>query len=78
MGSKKRVKSREELAKVASHAIGIAEVLFSGPNRGAEKKEWVVDFINEKVNLPLLNEAQEEKLISFLIDCLCGIIDKKR
>jgi len=79
MPSKKRkVKNRKELALVASNAIRIAEVLFEGPGRGAEKKEWVVDFINEKINLPLLNENQEEKLISFLVDCLCGIINKHR
>jgi hypothetical protein len=55
-------------------AIVLAEDIFPGPKMGKKKREWVVTFINEHVNMPLLNERQEARVIGFAVDILCEII----
>ena len=76
---KMRRKNRLKInrAQIMKKAILIAEDLFPEPKSGSEKKAFVVDFINERVNLPLLNERQEEKLIGFAVDVLCELIFEK-
>jgi len=76
MAKKPRVK-KEKLGDVIAHAVTLAEVLFPEPKSGATKKEWVVDFVNDKINLPILTERQEEKLLELVIDIVCGFIFKK-
>ena len=46
----------------------MAEAVFPEPGRGKDKRQWVVDLVNDKINLPLLNERQEEVLIGALVD----------
>ena len=71
----KRLSARKiKRAQIMQKAILIAEDLFPEPKSGPEKRAFVVDFINERVNLPLLNERQEERLIGFAIDILCEIM----
>ncbi len=55
----------------------MAEDLFPEPKSGKKKRKWVVQFINEHVNLPLLNERQEEKLIGFAVDIVCELVFDK-
>ena len=64
-------------AAIMKNAILIAEDLFPEPKSGPKKRKFVVDFINEHVNLPLLNERQEERLIGFAVDILCDFIFDK-
>jgi len=61
-------------AKIMKKAIVLAEDIFPGPKMGKKKREWVVTFINEHVNMPLLNERQEARVIGFAVDILCEII----
>ena len=46
-----------------------------------ENKEEIVDEINKKINIPLVSEAREEKVIDSLFDgmmeILEGILSKK-
>jgi hypothetical protein len=63
--------------KILQQAIIMAEDLFPGPKMGKKKKAWVVTFINEHVNLPLLNERQEERIIGFAVDMLCDLMFQK-
>ena len=46
-----------------------------------DNKDEIVDGINEKVNLPLISEAKEEKILDSLFDAfmeiLEGILGKK-
>ena len=63
--------------KILQQAIIMAEDLFPGPKTGKKKKAWVVKFINEHINLPLLNERQEEKSIGFAVDMLCDLMFQK-
>ena len=64
-------------AKIMKQAILIAEDLFPEPKSGAKKQKFVVDFINTHVNLPLLNERQEERLIAFAVTIVCDLLFNK-
>tara|TARA_R110000824_G_scaffold43748_3_gene127644 strand:- start:1363 stop:1590 length:228 start_codon:yes stop_codon:yes gene_type:complete len=63
--------------KILQQAIVMAEDLFPGPKKGKKKKAWVVEFINSHVNVPLLNERQEERIIAFAVDMLCDLMFEK-
>jgi hypothetical protein len=63
--------------KILQQAILMAEDLFPEPGSGKEKRKWVVTFINEHVNFPILNERQEERVIGFAVDLLCDLMFQK-
>jgi|TARA_R100000808_G_scaffold5066_1_gene15725 hypothetical protein len=63
--------------KILQQAIIMAEDLFPGPKKGKEKRAWVIKFINEHVNFPILNERQEAKIIGFAVDVLCDLMFQK-
>lgn len=68
----------KKLGPVLINAIQMAEELFAEvPKSGKAKKEWVVDFVNKHVDLPLLNERQEERLLSLTVDILCALVMKR-
>ena len=68
----------KKLGPVLINAIQMAEELFAEvPKSGKAKKEWVVDFVNKHVDLPLLNERQEERLLSLTVDVLCALVMKR-
>jgi len=73
---RRRIKLKD-LGKIISSAIQFAEDLFPDPKSGETKKAFVVDLINEKVDIPLLNENQEEMLLSVLIDVICTLVLKR-
>jgi hypothetical protein len=60
--------------QVIKQAIMMAEQLFPEPKSGKKKRDWVVAFINEHVNLPLLNERQEERMIGFAVDVAVDLL----
>ena len=60
--------------QVIKQAIMMAEQLFPEPKSGKKKRDWVVAFINEHVNLPLLNERQEERVIGFAVDVAVDLL----
>lgn len=60
--------------KILKQAILMAEDLFPEPKSGKKKRKWVVQFINEHVNVPLLNERQEAKAIGFAVDVVCDLL----
>lgn len=37
-------------------------------------KKQLIEFINSKVDIPVLNEEQEEKLLEVLVDLLISLI----
>jgi hypothetical protein len=61
--------------KILKQAILMAEDLFPEPKTGKKKRAWVVKFINEHVNVPILNERQEAKAIGFAVDVVCDLIE---
>jgi|TARA_Y100000310_G_scaffold20233_1_gene19732 hypothetical protein len=70
----KRKVRLKDLGKVLKQAIQMAEVLFPDAGSGAEKREWVVDLVNEKLDIPFLNERQESQLLGILIDVLVDLV----
>ena len=63
--------------KILQQAIIMAEDIFPGPKKGKKKRAWVIKFINEHVNIPILNERQEERIIGFAVDMLCDLMFSK-
>ena len=59
---------------IMRQAIIMAEGLYPEPKSGKKKQKWVVTFINEPVNIPLLNERQEAKVIAFAVDLFCDLV----
>ena len=43
-----------------------------------ERREWVVGLLNAKLDVPILNEGQEEVMLSLLVDVVSDIIFKER
>ena len=43
-----------------------------------ERREWVVELLNEKLDVPILTEHQESVLLSLCVDVACDIIFKQR
>ena len=60
--------------KIFKQAILMAEDLFPEPKSGKKKRKWVVNFINEHVNVPLLNERQVAKAIGIAVDVVCDLL----
>jgi len=70
----KRKVRLKDLGKLLKQAICMAEVLFPDAGSGAEKREWVVDLVNEKLDIPFLNERQESQLLGIIIDVLVDLV----
>jgi len=73
MGRKRRV-SLSDLRKVLVRAVQMAEVLFPEAGSGEEKRKWVVDFVNERLDIPFLNERQESLILGIIIDVIVDIV----
>jgi hypothetical protein len=43
-----------------------------------ERKQWVVDLLNERLDIRILTEKQEDVLLSMCVDVVCDIIFKRR
>jgi len=77
MGRRKKIDA-SQLGPILVNAIQMAESLFAEtPKSGPAKKEFVVDFVNKHIDLPLLSERQEERLLSLTVDVLCALVMRK-
>ncbi len=72
-----RRKKKINRANVIKHAVLMAEDLFPAPKSGKAKRAFVIDLINSKINLPILNEKQEEVVIGLLVDLVCDFVFQK-
>ena len=70
-------KRKAKRAAIIKKAILIAEDLFPEPKSGKAKKDWVVTFLNKHIDIPLIGEKAEEKLIGFTIDVVCDLLFKQ-
>tara|TARA_R110000751_G_scaffold129945_6_gene231903 strand:- start:1109 stop:1417 length:309 start_codon:yes stop_codon:yes gene_type:complete len=41
---------------------------------GADKKAWVVVLLNKKIDIPILNEDQEELVFDLMVDIVCDLM----
>ena len=54
-------------------AIKLAEELLTG---GTEKKKYVIDYVNGKIDIPWVPEAIEAKIIEFSIDLVIAAFNQ--
>lgn len=64
----------KKLGVLIATACREAEKLFPETKSGDQKKEWVVDLLNKKVDIPLMTEKQEAALLGLLVDVVCDVI----
>ena len=77
MGRKRTRLRIKDIGPVLMKVIQLAEQLFPEPKSGETKRKWVVDFVNEKIDIPFLNEQQESMILGVIIDVLVGVALKK-
>ena len=75
MGRKRRV-SPQDLGKVLAGAIRAAEILFPESGSGVDKREWVVDTVNEKLDIPFISERQESLILGVIVDVIVDMVLK--
>jgi|TARA_R110000824_G_scaffold3120_5_gene14415 hypothetical protein len=69
---KKKIRAKfQNLGLLLKSACLMAEEM---GGTGEEKKKWVVDTINKKLDIPLLNEDQEEIVLELMVDIVCDLI----
>ena len=74
MGNK-FITSIQKAAQVIRDAVVLAESIWDGYEKsGDAKKQFVIDLINDKIDLPFIGEATEEKLISLIIDVVVELV----
>ena len=70
----KKIRPRK-VGRVLVRAIHLAADLFSEqPKSGPDKRKWVVEFVNDKLDIPFLNENQESLILGILIDILVEVV----
>lgn len=79
MGRRNRKKiNNARLGQVLVHAVQMAEELFAHvPKSGPQKREWVIGFINEHIDLPWVSERHEAVLLGILVDVVVGLVMKR-
>lgn len=60
--------------RLIKHAILLAEDLFPEPKSGKQKREWVVQWLNDHIDIPLMSERREEQMLTWVIGCFCDIL----
>lgn len=64
----------DRLARILTKAVWLAEEMFPEPGEGEKKKAWVIEFINERVNLPGISERMEEKMLQIVVDVVVALV----
>lgn len=60
--------------RLIKHAILLAEDLFPEPKSGEKKREWVVDWLNQHIDIPLISERRERQMLNWVIGCFCDVL----
>lgn len=69
----------EALLEMLEDLVQVAEAEFDEPGSGAEKRKFVIDRINEDVNVPIIfSEEREAELIGVLVDYTVDLYNKGR
>jgi len=68
---------RRKIGRLAVRAVEMAEELFPEPGAGAKKRKWVVEFLNDKINIPGIGEGMEERMLALLVDVVVDLVINK-
>ncbi len=66
----------EFFKKLINTIIEIEKEFFNIPESGEEKKQKVIEIINKIVDIPVIPEFLEEKILGVLIDLIVFIFNK--
>lgn len=67
-------KRNDRLARILTKAVWLAEEMFPEPGAGPQKKAWVVEFINSKVDIPGIGERMEERILKIVVDVVVALV----
>ena len=71
---KKKVRAKvQRLGLILKNACEVADDLMPHSSN-EEKRDWVVSLLNQKLDIPLLSEDQEEAVLGILVDVTCDLI----
>jgi len=68
---------RRKIGRLAARAVEMAEEVFPEPGAGAKKRKWVVEFLNDKINIPGIGEGMEERMLALLVDVVVDLVINK-
>ena len=76
---KRATRKKKARAKIKKLGLLIAEACREAarelPNSTPEeRREWVVSLLNEKLDLPVLNEVQEAVLLGMMVDVITDLL----
>ena len=64
----------KKIARTILNTVKAAEDLFSDiPKSGSAKKEWVVEVLNDKINIPFIGEKTEAKIFGVIVDIVVEV-----
>ena len=69
----KRRLAVQRLGRLLKAACELANDLMPEAS-GADKKAWVVSLLNKKIDIPVLNEDQEEIVFALMVDITCDLM----
>jgi|6_EtaG_2_1085325.scaffolds.fasta_scaffold26254_4 hypothetical protein len=62
------------IARTILRTVQAAEALFSEiPKSGPDKKAWVVETLNDKINIPFIGEKTEAKIFGVIVDIVVEV-----
>ena len=62
------------IARTILRTVQAAEELYSEvPKSGPEKKQWVIDTLNARINIPFIGEKTEEKIFGVIVDIVVEV-----
>ena len=70
---KNRAERRARRRRLLSAAIKLAHELF--PEDEGERREWLVDTIAGAIDIPLLSERAEKKMLTAIIELIEDLVD---
>ena len=70
---KNRAQRRERRRRLLGAAIRLAHELF--PEDEGARKQWLVKTIAGKIDIPMVDEKMEERLLSALVDLIEDLVD---
>ena len=72
------IKSLSDFWAILTSAVELAEALWSAyQGAGDDKRAWVVELINDKVDVPYVPEAIEAEFIGLLVDLAVDLVINK-
>jgi len=73
MAIKNRAERRERRRRLLSAAVRLAHELF--PEDEGQRRQWLVETISGAIDIPLVGEKAERKLVDAVLDLIEDLVD---